>query len=371
MYPEQLPNGKYKWTMEFKDPLTNKRRRISITLESKSRKAEKQARAILEARKSEILAENKEVGVLTFHEFYQEFFSDWSKNVKDSTVKVWTYDMKRFLNQIDNNVLLVKINRRYLQSIFDRMEKDGVSPEFSNRILTRVKQIFKKAVEYEYLDKNPATHISVKKIEKKIDGEKIEYLEKEQVRAIVLELQRTNQYTIANLVMLLYLTGMRVGEGLALTVDDINFNEHTISITKTWSEISKQITTPKTKKSYRVVSTSESIEKILKEQLRMSSGSEYLFPAKRGGRLRVYEVNALLKSTCSAIGIPPVTSHIFRHSHISMLAELGIPIKAIMDRVGHSDSTTTLKVYSHVTEKMTETLVKQVEDSYATFMPLK
>ncbi|MBF0844740.1 tyrosine-type recombinase/integrase, partial [Streptococcus danieliae] len=76
------------------------------------------------------------------------------------------------------------------------------------------------------------------------------------------------------------------------------------------------------------------------------------------------------KKTCQVIGLPPVTSHVFRHSHISMLAELGIPIKAIMDRVGHSDSTTTLKVYSHVTDKMSENLVSKIENNYATFMPL-
>lgn len=369
MYPEELPNGKYKWTLDFKDPLTNKRKRISITLDSKSKKAEKQARAILEARKEEMLSENKDSKYLTFHEFYQEFLNDWSKNVKDSTVIVWKHDMKRFLNQIDNNILLVKINRRYLQGIFDNMEKDGVSSEFLNRILYKVKQIFKKAIEYEYIDKNPATHVSVKKIKKKIKNGKIEYLEKEQVRAIVLELQKINQPSIANLVMLLYLTGMRIGEALALATDDINFEEHTISITKTWSEVSLKITRPKTGKSVRTISTSPTIEQILREQISVS-GDGTLFQSKQKRQLRIAMVNNLLKKTCQVIGIPPVTSHVFRHSHISMLAELGIPIKAIMDRVGHSDSTTTLKVYSHVTDKMSENLVSKIENNYATFMPL-
>ena len=42
--------------------------------------------------------------------------------------------------------------------------------------------------------------------------------------------------------------------------------------------------------------------------------------------------------------------HMLRHSHISLLAELGVPIKAIMERVGHVDESITLKVYSHVTQ---------------------
>lgn len=44
--------------------------------------------------------------------------------------------------------------------------------------------------------------------------------------------------------------------------------------------------------------------------------------------------------------------HMLRHSHISLLAELGVPIKVIMERVGHIDESITLRVYSHVTQNM-------------------
>ncbi|MDN5411861.1 MAG: tyrosine-type recombinase/integrase [Lactococcus sp.] len=46
------------------------------------------------------------------------------------------------------------------------------------------------------------------------------------------------------------------------------------------------------------------------------------------------------------------SSHMLRHSHISLLTELGIPIKVIMERVGHKDEKTTIQIYTHVTEKM-------------------
>ncbi|MGG3281786.1 tyrosine-type recombinase/integrase [Paenibacillus solani] len=46
------------------------------------------------------------------------------------------------------------------------------------------------------------------------------------------------------------------------------------------------------------------------------------------------------------------TPHIFRHTHISMLAEAGVDLKTIMQRVGHDDPETTLRIYTHVTEKM-------------------
>ncbi|HFU5491451.1 TPA: tyrosine-type recombinase/integrase [Streptococcus pyogenes] len=54
-------------------------------------------------------------------------------------------------------------------------------------------------------------------------------------------------------------------------------------------------------------------------------------------------------------------THLFRHSHISFLAEKGIPLNAIMDRVGHSDPKTTLSIYSHTTVNMKEIINKQTD----------
>ncbi|WP_275655507.1 tyrosine-type recombinase/integrase [Streptococcus oralis] len=56
-----------------------------------------------------------------------------------------------------------------------------------------------------------------------------------------------------------------------------------------------------------------------------------------------------------------LSSHIFRHSHISFLAESSLPIKSIMDRVGHSNAKITLEIYSHTTEDMEDKLVNKLD----------
>lgn len=58
----------------------------------------------------------------------------------------------------------------------------------------------------------------------------------------------------------------------------------------------------------------------------------------------------------------PITSHIFRHTLVSFLAEKGVPLKAIMDRVGHEDSDTTMKIYTHVTNKMKEKVIEVIDE---------
>ena len=57
-----------------------------------------------------------------------------------------------------------------------------------------------------------------------------------------------------------------------------------------------------------------------------------------------------------------VSTHVFRHTHISMLAEKSIPIQVIMDRVGHEDRETTEKIYMHVTKKQKTDLVKTLNE---------
>ncbi len=55
-----------------------------------------------------------------------------------------------------------------------------------------------------------------------------------------------------------------------------------------------------------------------------------------------------------------MTTHTFRYTHISLLAEAGVPIKAIMERVGHSNMKTTLEIYNQVTNTTKEKLVQEV-----------
>jgi len=59
------------------------------------------------------------------------------------------------------------------------------------------------------------------------------------------------------------------------------------------------------------------------------------------------------------------TPHIFRHTHISMLAEAGVDLKTIMQRVGHDDPETTLRIYTHVTEKMRKDANEKIRIHFA------
>ncbi len=89
-----------------------------------------------------------------------------------------------------------------------------------------------------------------------------------------------------------------------------------------------------------------------------AAGERWIFCTREGGPLDITFVNHMLKK----IKFPKkLTTHIFRHTHISLLAEQGVPLKAIMQRVGHNDPTTTMAIYTHVTEDMADQAVKALD----------
>ena len=82
----------------------------------------------------------------------------------------------------------------------------------------------------------------------------------------------------------------------------------------------------------------------------------------RGNPLSLTSINRNIQIAAKNVGIEKhITSHTMRHSHISLLSQLGISLRAIMDRVGHTDHKTTLQIYSHVTEQMDKDMMNKLE----------
>ncbi len=75
------------------------------------------------------------------------------------------------------------------------------------------------------------------------------------------------------------------------------------------------------------------------------------------------KINSLLDDATQELKInKKITTHTFRHTHISLLVEMNISLKAIMKRVGHTDEKTTIQIYTHVTEKMDKELIQKIEN---------
>ena len=110
--------------------------------------------------------------------------------------------------------------------------------------------------------------------------------------------------------------------------------------------------------------SSKSIDIIDKmNELNEDIDNQFIFCTKKGTPIQVSAINTFLRDYVRPkMSVnKKIRSHIFRHTHVSKLAELGIPLYAIQDRVGHDSSDITEKIYLHVTKDVKEKIKVEIE----------
>lgn len=145
---------------------------------------------------------------------------------------------------------------------------------------------------------------------------------------------------------MLYWCGIREGELLALTPSDFDFQKRTVSITKSYQRIHGQdlITTPKTPKSVRVVQMPQFLCDEIQDYLKQLYGIESndrIFPITKS------YLHREMDRGCKQTGVKRIRIHDLRHSHISLLIDMGFTALAIADRVGHESVDITYR-YAHL-----------------------
>lgn len=114
MWMEELPNGKYKFFERYKDPYTEKLKKVSVTLEKKTPQERNQAAILLQEKINKKLS-TKQVESITFEEIYKLFYKSWSQTVKESTKHNCKSIDKKMKEVIPSDTLLANLDRRFLQ----------------------------------------------------------------------------------------------------------------------------------------------------------------------------------------------------------------------------------------------------------------
>ncbi|SDH22667.1 Phage integrase family protein [Aneurinibacillus thermoaerophilus] len=180
-------------------------------------------------------------------------------------------------------------------------------------------------------------------------------------------------------------SGMRLGELLALQWKDIDFKEHTISITKTLhnprnNESQYKLLPPKTSGSIRTIKMDPNVMALLKKhkaeqnEIKLRTRDKYhdndfVFAQPNGypevmkkGELRMERLLKIAKID------KHVTPHSLRHTHTSLLIEAGVGIKEIQQRLGHTDIETTMNIYAHMTKNLEEKASQKFSELMRSFI---
>lgn len=300
-----------------------------------------------EFEKNTTLREKSSIDV-TFKDFYVMYERDMKVRLRLNTWNNKEYVIKDKIMPYFKDLRMCDIDARTIRSWQNQMltlkTRDGkpLSVVYLKTINNQLSAILNHAVRLYDLPSNPM-HKSGSMGNKKSSVE-IEFWTKE-------EYLKFAEYASYNLKTyyafeVLYWCGLRIGELAALTKKDIDFKASVIKITKSYQRIEGQdiITPPKTYHGIRNVAIPKFLAEEMKEYLAMhhelGDDDQIFFVSK-------HSLRKALRTASKQAGLKSIKVHALRHSHVSLLIEMGYSPLAIAKRVGHESITITF-TYAHL-----------------------
>lgn len=295
---------------------------------------------------------------MKFDEFLKLYYADMETRLREHTMRTKKYIIELKILPYFGQKRINDIKAADIRNWQNELIKQGYSPTYLKTINNQLSAVFNYAVKYYDLKGNPCAKAGSMG---KSKAEEMNFWTKEEFMQFIDSVMDKRQSYMA--FMLLYWTGMRLGEVLALTPADIDFEKRTISITKSYQRLGKQdvITPPKTRKSKRIITIPEFLIADLQDYL------SSLYEVKDTDRLlpvTKYYLEHEMKRGIKVSGVKKIRVHDLRHSHASLLVEMGFSPLEIADRLGHEKIETTLNTYSHLYPNKRTVLAEKLDVTY-------
>ena len=304
---------------------------------------------------------------------FGEWIDFWYQNYCKHTVRLTT--QSGYENRIYNHIIpeigaipLNKLSQTDLQQFYARIKSGGrklhieaYGAGLSDRMIRAVhgncRSALEKAVQEGLIKTNPA--IGCKLPPKKSREMKV-LTQSEVIRF----LNRAKEEGYYELFLLELGTGMRRGEILALKWSDLNFTTGELRIERQVNVLKGEqiICAPKTKASIRTVVLPPALLKILSEY-QQTVDSEWIFPSPLDNTKtkNPSAVRKRLQIMLERAGCPKVRFHDLRHTFSTMALENGMDVKTLSATIGHVSSTTTIDIYSHITDTMQQQAAARID----------
>lgn len=294
---------------------------------------------------------------MRFRDFAQ---NEWSTLVlptlKLSTQTGYRLVLTRHLLPYFGESQLCDITKLDVQQFVAEKFRQGLAWQTARNAWIVLSTILDSAVQYSYLVMNPARGV---KFPPQAPHKERRVLTAEDVTKLLSQLREP----VRTIVTLAALTGLRVGELLALRWRAVDLDSGALRITESVYEGKFQ--KPKSEKSVRTIPVGPFVRWLLTGHRRRSlrpAPEDLVFPNRRGGALNGRNLmQRLLEPAGEAAGIGRVTWHQFRHFHSSLLHDLGVPAKVAQQQLGHATIETTLNIYTHAIPETHRHAVEHLE----------
>lgn len=363
-YKRYKTNSGYRWSVQVsigKDPMTGKYRYTTRRGFKRKQDAEDAVREILNQVDDGEFIKSEYV---TFEEVYKKWMEEQERRLKVSSL---ANKKSKF-----NKWILPNFGKLYIEQI-----TTGDCQRFIDKLATKMKSfkdygnqmdlLFRFAKRKKLIRENPMDELVyppyVDEYSSQEEDQGVEFWERETVNYFLERAEQEFPYRVFAMFRTLLYTGIRKGELAALLESDLCEEKKELNINKNLVRIDNKplLLRPKTKNAVRTISlddeTFEVLVKLkkLNQRLREEHGNpdkeKFLFPRPSDLEpIRLAHPNERLNYACKKFNVKNIKVHGLRHTHASMLFASGARMKDIQQRLGHARISTTMDIYTHITE---------------------
>ncbi|PEI37464.1 tyrosine-type recombinase/integrase [Bacillus pseudomycoides] len=322
---------------------------------------------------------------MVFLNLYNDWERHYSQDAKESSVRARRIALKHIINEF-GQLPIQKITKKDYQDFIDKLATQ-FSTNYVSSIHSSTNMVFEYAITNNLIKEAPTKGIKLPKKKKTVSdlendnsiNEK--FLEKEELEEFLTVTKNEGlESDLLAFTMLAY-TGLRIGELVALKWSDIDIDEHTLRVIKTYynptnNKLKYTLLTPKTEGSIRTITIDPLLvamlkqhkqqqEKIITDNKPFYKDNDFIFSTNEGYPKTIKHLSIRMQRLLKKTSIQKqVTPHSFRHTHTSLLIEANVHIKEIQERLGHSDINTTMDIYAH----MTKNIKKEASNKFSNLM---
>lgn len=297
------------------------------------------------------------------NDIFDEWYKLYCKTVRESTAATLMNCYSNHIKGKIGNKSIKNLDVRTLQKVVNDLSTETTSQEIFRKYINIIDRLLRYAIRQDIIRDNSLNKVITPRIQE--PKKPLNCYDKEQLKTLLSYLKHEENLQYYMLFKTLAYTGMRIGELIALTWQDIDFIKGTIDINKTVSigyHNKVIITDGKTKSSNRTIALDketiqelkqwkqEQARELLKRGYNAMNKKQLVFSNRYNRHLEKNIINKKLYMYSKACNLPRITPHGLRHTHATLLFESGASIKQVQTRLGHRNARITIDIYTHITK---------------------
>lgn len=339
-------------------------------IKTKYAKTQAEAKRKLKELIKEIYTPTEEV--ITNNSLVREYCDNWLQNVQSNILKPSSYDRKEITleNQVYpliGDICMSQVSFDDIQDMVNELKKQDLSYSTIKKAYEAINGCFKYALIKGDINKNPCIGVTLPKNLKHQDGD-IKFYTEKQVELLLNQstIKYNNgksKYRLGYGIQLLLYTGLRIGEALALTWEDVDIQNKTIKVNKNLKQVKNRDdnqsvykiiiqNSTKTNSGTRIVPLNNKSIEALKQIKEITGQYKYVFSTETGNNVSSRTCDRMFRKIQENCGFKEIYGvHALRHTFASLLFKKGVDVKTVSEILGHKDVSVTYNTYIHLIQE--------------------